>query len=173
MRETLATLISYYLLNRGVGHTKAQVEGLGFNPNTIVLSRTIEEGRRITRENLLRNKVINLDSLSRGSLNGLREPLVITHEALVEILSKTHDELLQKDAKIYSLEYNLDYTIWKLETAELDLRAKKILLDNTNAELTKLNFENTEQTKTILRLVSYVVVLAILLVVTIILAIVF
>lgn len=92
IKEKLTFLAHYFIINRGVGHTKTMLEGVNNNPTAMVVVNSRSAAKRLGIQN-----AVTLDDL--GAMRGLNIPVVLDNHALFELLSDAakHIEQLERE----------------------------------------------------------------------------
>jgi hypothetical protein len=101
--EKLTLLRLYFTSRRGVGHTSALVKGIANTERLLVLASDISEIRYIARmAQRMLIPPVTWENFPDG-MYGESRPLVITEQALVQILGDALEELKQSRAENYIL----------------------------------------------------------------------
>ena len=103
--EKLRFLMEYFYKTRGVGHTKAMLEGANSYP-CIVVVRNEHEKSRVLSEFVNPRDVVTVHGLER--LMGRRDPLLFDNSALIELFSAAAASLDAGWAEIEHLRKRLE-----------------------------------------------------------------
>lgn len=97
IKETLKSLSHYFLVNRGVGHTNAVLEGAKNVPNATILTldRRTQDDLGDAAPNSLSIALHKLDYL-----RGMNNPLVIDNGALTYIFSAAVEEIERLEGEL-------------------------------------------------------------------------
>jgi predicted ATP-grasp superfamily ATP-dependent carboligase len=99
----LKDLLEYYTARgkRGVGHTTALLNGAMNTDNVCILAPTVNEGRDLIKNCSQNARFVTLNSSEL--LKGLRLPLMIDNSAMIEIISKSLNEIVNLNTQTLEL----------------------------------------------------------------------
>lgn len=105
IKETLFSLIGYYVTTPGIGHTFVMLNGAA-HTNATILVPTLRHSRQIAMDALvsrsdLNKKFVSLQNLDR--LRGLNNPLAIDNSALLSIFSQSLKRIEELEQEIQQL----------------------------------------------------------------------
>ncbi len=139
IKEKLQAILSYYQVNRKVGHTQAMIRGTQNVDNVIILT----EGTRTQWKNdpAARNKYVDINSFNGNELRGHKLPLVIEHTAIESLFSEALNKIAELEhiiSHISAESGNLAYDIQEIEKENTDLHKEN---ENLAAAIERLEEE--------------------------------
>lgn len=100
VKKTLQELLTYYHVNRGVGHTSAVIAGAENLEDCIVVAANQSSAALLSKGNMF--TVVTLAGLENGDIRGRRCPMVLDNHAVIELARQSLAEIarLEKTIKI-------------------------------------------------------------------------
>lgn len=101
IKDTLATLLSYYRATHGCGHTSALLVGVSNSPDCLVL--VADRAPALPKIKPARIVSLNRTDLSNG-LIGVRAPMLADNSAMEALLSASLTEILRLERRVDRLQ---------------------------------------------------------------------
>ena len=98
IKHTLKELVTYYDVNRGVGHTSAVVAGAENLEDCIVVAANQSSAALLSKGNMF--TVMTLAGLENGDARGRRCPMVLDNHAVTELARRSLAEIARLECKI-------------------------------------------------------------------------
>lgn len=89
--KKLKFLLDYFNSNRGIGHTKTELEGINNSDDAILIVHNREFGKYLK---LPDTKYLSINELEK--LRGIKKPIIIDHFALEQLLNEYRSQLLNE-----------------------------------------------------------------------------
>ena len=105
IKDTLATLLSYYKATRGCGHTSALIVGAANSPDCIVLVSALEQHGQPALPKIKPARVVPLEraNLANG-LIGVRAPMLADNSAMEALLTASLEEIIRLERRVERLQ---------------------------------------------------------------------
>lgn len=126
-------ILAYYDGNRGVGHTRAAINGAGAE-NALFLTSYRDQALRVHKQDE-RLELITLQQVANGSLRGKNRPMVADHGALTTLLTEARRVILNAQVRKEKA-----YTLLELNHQELERRQREIERLETESKQSKADF---------------------------------
>jgi hypothetical protein len=103
IKEKLLSFAHYYTINRGVGHTRAMIDGAARTPKAFVIVESLHSAQRLDPSIDL-HRVVSMHNLSK--LRGLRAPITFDNIVLQNLFRESASEISRLEKEVEKLKKN-------------------------------------------------------------------
>jgi hypothetical protein len=86
-------IVNYFETRRGIGHTKAEYQGLRNVPNALLIVADHQQALRLSSKLGWSPGLLTIDQVGDNGLGGISRPVIIDHYATTRLLDRLLDHI--------------------------------------------------------------------------------